>query len=298
MSTRTGRPLTVLRAASSAGSYDPGQEIAPEALIERGLLEALAVSRRVEDRGEVARAVWQRVGDPRANNVAEVQRVALAVAGGVQEALDADHDALVLGGDCTVELGTVAGALRSSESVGLLYLDLDADLTTTVTGDGILDWMGVAHLLAAPDTHPDLVGLGPVSPMLAGPDVILVGVDNVTAPERHLIDTYGVRVEPLARVRADPAALHQRLAAWAQGYDIVLVHVDVDVLSFEDFPIAENTRVRDGLTLSELQALVTDAMALPNARCLTWCEVNPAHAPDRESAMTRLVGLLASALAR
>ena len=57
---------------------------------------------------------------------------------------------LVLGGDCTVELGTVAGAIRSGTTVGLAYIDLDADLNTPETGDGILDWMGVAHLLDVP----------------------------------------------------------------------------------------------------------------------------------------------------
>jgi arginase len=56
--------------------------------------------------------------------------------------------ALVLGGDCTVELGTVAGAFGHGPSIGLVYIDLDTDLNTPEsTADGALDWMGVAHLL-------------------------------------------------------------------------------------------------------------------------------------------------------
>lgn len=36
----------------------------------------------------------------------------------------------MIGGDCTVELGTVAGALRDTTSVGVVYIDLDTDLNT------------------------------------------------------------------------------------------------------------------------------------------------------------------------
>src|SRR5688572_28300729 len=80
---------------------------------------------------------------------------------------------LVLGGDCTVELGTVAGALRGTQSVGVVYIDLDTDLNTPEsTSDGALDWMGVAHLLGIRGSLPELVQLGPRTPMLQ-PDQLL-----------------------------------------------------------------------------------------------------------------------------
>ena len=36
-----------------------------------------------------------------------------------------DEAVLVLGGDCTIELGRVTGALRDEVSVGLVYIDRD-----------------------------------------------------------------------------------------------------------------------------------------------------------------------------
>lgn len=36
--------------------------------------------------------------------------------------------ALVLGGDCAVEIGTVSGLLPNEERIGLLYVDLQPDL--------------------------------------------------------------------------------------------------------------------------------------------------------------------------
>lgn len=51
----------------------------------------------------------------------------------------------MLGGDCTVELGTVAGALRGEDSIGLIYVDLDTDLNPPEASDGALDWT-VLHI--------------------------------------------------------------------------------------------------------------------------------------------------------
>ena len=45
--------------------------------------------------------------------------------------MSADEAVLVLGGDCTIELGTVAGALHEAESVGLVYIDLDCQAAGT-----------------------------------------------------------------------------------------------------------------------------------------------------------------------
>jgi arginase family enzyme len=54
----------------------------------------------------------------------------------------------VVGGDCTITLGVIAGFRRRYPDVGLIYADKDADLRTPETADSIiLDATGVAHLL-------------------------------------------------------------------------------------------------------------------------------------------------------
>ena len=55
---------------------------------------------------------------------------------------------MVLGGDCTVGVGTVAGLQHRVERLGVVYVDRHADLNVPdSTVDGALDWMGVAHML-------------------------------------------------------------------------------------------------------------------------------------------------------
>lgn len=259
-------PLTILGAASSAGAYGPGQELAPRAFRRHGLAAAVrARGRDVVDHGDVVTAMFQPDPDsPRAGNVDAVVRVARSVADGVAPALEAGHDVLVLGGDCTVELGTVAGARRDDSSVGLVYIDLDADLNTPATGDGILDWMGVAHLLGVEGAEPRLAGIGPATPLLEPDGLVLMACDRATEAEQAVIDRLCLRRETSHHVSSDLSGVLERTTAWAQTVDRVLVHVDADVLDFASFPIAENTRRVPGLAIHELAALLRGC-----ARCRT-----------------------------
>ena len=171
----TPRRLDIIGAPTSAGAYAPDQEKAPQAWRAAGLLELLeARGIRVRDRGDVPAFRWRIDPDsPRAMNPDAVAGVASAVAERVAESLSAVAAVLVLGGDCSIEVGTVAGATRGPENVGLVYIDYDTDLNTPASvEDGALDWMGVAHILGMPDTLPNLAGVGSRTPMLA-PDHVL-----------------------------------------------------------------------------------------------------------------------------
>ena len=240
------RRIDIVGAPSSAGAYAPGQEKAPQAwraagLI--GLLEERGIT--VTDRGDVPGFRWR--VDPehmQAMNADAAAGVARAVADEVAQSMADGAAVLVLGGDCTVELGTVAGATRDGANVGLVYIDYDTDINTPASvEDGALDWMGVAHLLAIPDTLPNLCGVGERTPLLRPEQITFFANGSSTEFERRTIDELGITDVPLARVKADPArAARAVVDRWAPRFERLLVHVDVDVLDFLDFPIAEETR--------------------------------------------------------
>ncbi len=261
-------------------------------------LSAAGVS--VEDDGDVPGFRWRPdKANPRAMNANAVLSAARAVADRVAFAF-ADHaKVLVLGGDCTVELGTVAGALREKESVGLVYLDLDTDLNTPEsTRDGALDWMGVAHLLGIAGTLPELVRLGPRQPMLQPEQVLYFAAGNVEPFERELIQRLGVAEVPVADVARDPSRCGETVAnGWARGFDRLLVHLDVDVLDFGDFPLAENTRRNIGLKFDQLMAALRPLLAAPNWSGLTVTEVNPDHGESDGSTLATFARSLADGLA-
>jgi arginase len=294
------RDLTIIGAPSSAGAYAPGQEKAPAAFRSHGLVEALtAHGRRVVDRGDVAGFRWRPdPALPKCANLSAVRAAAKAVAVATSDAIARDHDVLVLGGDCTLELGTVAGAAFDGARVGLIYIDLDVDLNAPDTSDGALDWTGVAHMLDIPGSADELSGLAGRRPMLPPSAVLFFAADNISPPERETLRRLNLECIGLSEVKADPAVAASRALAWAQSFDRLLVHLDVDVLEYLDFPIAENVRRAHGLKFSELSIVLPRLLADPNFRALTITEVNPEHAPDETAAFAALNGLLSMSFGR
>lgn len=249
------KSLAVIGAPSSAGAYAPGQEQAPAVLRSVGLLEHIKNQGiQVADTGDVPGFRWQPdPNHPRAMNAEAVAKVARATADKVADALAEKHNVLVLGGDCTVELGTVAGALRGNDNIGLIYIDLDVDLNTPQsTDEGAFDWMGVAHLLNIQGAASELTSLGPRSPMLRPEQIYLFAYDNVTPFEQHIIDARSIAGTSLEEVAKSPQDTARAANHWAKQFDQLFIHLDVDVLNFVAFPLAENTRHHYGLNFEQL----------------------------------------------
>lgn len=294
--------LTVIGAPTSAGAYAPGQEKAPEAFRRHGLLSALERRGwRVRDKGDVSHFRWRTdPGNPKAMNLGAVREAARAVSWHVARAMADGETVLVLGGDCTIELGVVAGALADDASVGLIYIDGDADLNVPETAEGALDWTGIAHMLDLPGALPELAGLASRQPMLRPCDVLLFGAHEVTAPEAKTIAGNDIQHISLVEIKADPVAAARKAKTWGQRFDRLLVHIDIDVLAFTSFPIAENVRYGargTGLQLEELGKVLDILLAAPNWRALTLAELNPDHAPDETAAFASLIAMLTQALA-
>ncbi len=106
-----GRDVVILGVPSSAGAFAAGQERAPAALREAGLVERLAAGGDVLDLGDLPEFGWR----PDRAAAARPARGASGGDGGarvrdeVAGRLAAGCRVLVLGGDCTVGVGTVAG---------------------------------------------------------------------------------------------------------------------------------------------------------------------------------------------
>ena len=175
--------------------------------------------------------------------------------------------------------------------------DYDTDLNTPASvEDGALDWMGVAHILGMPDTLPNLAEVGSRTPMLAPDHVLFFANGSSTDFERRTIEELAINEVPLDRVKDDPAGAARDVRdGWATRFDRLLVHVDVDVLDFLDFPIAEETRRYPGLRFEQLVAVLRELVAAPNWVALTIGEVNPDHDPDGSS-MRRFSEVLADVL--
>jgi arginase len=296
------RPLGLIGVPTSAGAFAPGQEQAPRALRDAGLVEALLrAGVSVRDHGD--RPAWRWRPDResrRAQNLGTVVEIVQDTARRVSEAVDAGEATLVLGGDCTIGIGTVAGQLEAGERLGLVYFDAHADLNVpSSVPEGALDWMGLAHMLGEDGAAPELVNAGPQAPLLASDQILLFGWDEgqSTPFERAAIERRGISVIPAADVAADPerAALRAR-EALEERCDRLLVHFDVDVIDFTDVPLSENWGRNEGLAYDDAMSALRALLTSPRLAGLTVTELNPDHAESAES-IERFAALLAGSLA-
>lgn len=276
--------LVLLGVASSAGSHHAGQELAPAALRAAGLIDRLtAAGLFVADRGDVVTEVFTvDHANPTRRNFAAVLRTARQVADAVGGVVADGAIPLVVGGDCTITLGVVAGVRRVRPDAGLFYFDGDADLATPEsTSSGVLDAMGIAHLLGLIDN--ELADLGGDRPLLPSERLVLFGVDE-TDPEsfreRVLRDHPDLRWYPDRLVRRDPVG-SARTALERLGTGAgVIVHFDVDAVDSGDLPLANYPHYGTGVSLDAAARALAVATAAPDLTAVVLTEVNPTHDPD------------------
>jgi arginase len=200
------RTVTVIEAPTSAGGYAPGQEGGPGALLEAGLVERLeAAGVAVRRGGQATPFRWRPDPDnPTAANADAVIDRAGQVAALVRAA-SAEDTIVVLGGDCTVGVGTVAGLRHRVERLGLVYVDRHADLNVPAsTVDGALDWMGVAHMLDIDGAIDALAALAGDRPMLRSGQISFLGLGPRTEFEAAVISDRDLPVVDVQSAASEP----------------------------------------------------------------------------------------------
>jgi arginase len=299
--------IGLLGVPSSAAAHWPGQEKAPRALRDVGLPDRLRdAGLDVVDHGDRPVVRWQaHPTERRPHNVSRVLDVLRDTREHVGGIIDARQVPLVIGGDCTVTLAVVGAAVDHDPDVALLYFDGGPDLRTPVDNpSGVMDSMGVAHLLDLPSAAPRVAGCGPRRPLLAPEQIYFFGVavppgDDPEADHEHrLLDSLPSRVLRAAEVTADPVVSARRAAdTLASVAGRFIVHFDVDVLDFYDLPVADVPIHNDGLTLDTAVAALAELVARPDFAGLTVTEFNPDHGEPDGSTTQALATALVTALA-
>lgn len=291
---------------SSAGGHTPGMDLAPAAIRAAGLADELTRRRMaVTDAGDVRG--FRRRPDPDhpdRQNIAEVARVASETADAVAAVLAEGRTPLVVGGDCTVTVGVVAGFHRAGVPAALLYVDGGPDLYTPGgIAYGNVDAMGVAHLLDLPGADPVLAEVDGSTPLLRPEEVVLFGdalPEGEPDIERERVEQLALTRVPAAAVHADrSAAAGAALAAIEAAGERFVIHLDVDVLAHLQMPLANMPNPDAppwGLYIDELVAALGVFTASDRFAGLVLTEVNPGNAPD-PSTLRDYVRMVADAVA-
>ncbi len=293
--TAYGGRVSILGVPTSAGSHNPGQEKAPAAWRAAGLADGLrGAGLDVEDRGDLPAAPFRPVEPVDGlRDLDRVVAVAQAVAGEVAAIRADGRLPLVLGGDCTITLGALAGFGGG----GLVYFDGDADLNSPDRSQSaVADTMGMTHMLGG--GSPRLAGLGSRFPLLRPEQVVLFGFDPAELDTRQWTELVSrhLYAAPAPAVRVDPAGCARAARAYLEDRtDAYLVHLDVDVLHTGLFPLANFPHFA-GLTLEVAGVCLNEFTSGGKFGGLVITEVNPDHDPDGRLLRT-LAQVVAGALA-
>jgi arginase len=297
------RQLAVIGAPSGAGACGVGQEQAPAALRGAGLLEALGgAGFDVSDLGDSPVVPWRPDrARPDAQNLEAVVDVVRRTSTRVANALrERDRTILVLGGDCTVGIGTITGARSALGDLAVVYFDLHSDLNTPVSAtDGALDWMALAHMLALDESEPTLAAAAGRVPVLDPSQVVLFAQSpsHATRFERSEIERLGLTRVALEDVRGDPeGAAHRALDLLATRSDRYVIHLDVDVVDFTDAPLSEHPSRNTGLKLNEMLGALRVLASDPGLVAITLTELNPHNAAADEGLLEGFAASFADAI--
>jgi arginase len=297
------RELALIGTPSGAGACGVGQEQAPMALRAAGLLERLAdAGFEVDDLGDSQVIPWRPDRSrPEAQNLEAVVDVVRTTTTRVAAALDErDRTVLVLGGDCTVGIGTIAGVRATVGDIAVVYFDLHSDLNTPESAtDGALDWMALAHMLALDGSEPRLTAAAGRVPVLRPEQVLLFAQNprHATRFERGKIERLGLARVSMEEVRADPErAAREALDLIASRSDRYAIHLDLDVVDFTDAPLSEHPSRNAGLKLDEMLRALKVFASDPRLVAITLTELNPHNAAADDGLLERFSASFAGAI--
>jgi arginase len=278
----TPRKIRVIGVPLDLGQSRRGVDMGPSAVRVAGLEARLEeLGHVVEDAGNepVAIAEQKDAGDPHAKYLKEITATCTKHAEHVLETLESGKVPLVLGGDHSVAVGTVAGVAefyrRKNQTIGLIWMDAHTDINTPESSpSGIVHGMPLAATMGL--GPPELANIYNFSPKVSPENCVLVGVRDIDAIEKANVRRAGIGVFTMRDIdeRGMRTVMEEALRIAGRGTAGYHVSLDMDWVDPEDAP-GVGTPVRGGATYREAH-LAMEIIA-DHGRLLSFeiVEVNP-----------------------
>jgi len=293
------RSIDIIGVPVDLGAGRRGVDMGPSAIRIADLEPRLEhLGHKVQDVGDLDVMIpeTQKVGEGKLRYKAPILAACTALCEKVQQSLEKNRMPLVLGGDHSIAIGSVAGSstffARQGESLGLIWFDAHGDANTPeTTPSGNIHGMSLAVALGIGD--PDLVHLGGRAPKVAARNTVLIGIRDLDPGERDMLKKSGVTVYTMRDLdeRGMRDVVDEAIRLASDGTSGIHLSFDLDVVDPEDAP-GTGTPVWGGITYREAHL----AMELLNDRAqivaIDLVEVNPVL--DTQN----MTGILAAELAQ
>jgi arginase len=280
------------------GAGRRGVDMGPYAIryagLEHGLLE-MGLSVRDYHNIPVAGPESTNPGNPRAKFDDLIEAACLSLRERVSDITRSGQFPLVLGGDHSIAMGTVAGLLDSWGDVGVLWVDAHGDINTPETSpSGNVHGMPVATILGVSGLGERL---GFASRCVSPKRVVLFGTRTLDAGERRTIRELGVRMFTMSEIdqRGVPACISEAIGL-LDGPGGIHISFDIDAVDPLEAP-GVGTPWPGGLTYREAHLAMELLAATGSVTSMEVVEVNPIA--DHENRTGKLAAeLILSALGR
>lgn len=297
------RRIAVLDAPSNLGlrppteTSVPGCGKAPGALRDKGLLTKL----NARDAGCLTPPRYD-PGDWRPGDgvchAAQVHSYTVRLADRIGAIVDGGEFPLILGGDCSILLGSALAMHRLGSEIegriGLVFIDGHSDFRHPGNAPYVGAAAGEDLALVTGRGQTELAGIEGRRPYFRDTDVVVLGIRE---QDEYRLDLQaaGIAVRPATTLRAEGAA---RTATWAREHlsDCAgfWVHVDVDVLDPAVMP-AVDAPEPGGIALTELELLLGGLVNTSDCLGMELTVFDPDHDPKGRYA-TELVSTVVAGL--
>lgn len=239
----------------------------------------------------------RKVKDPKLRYLDEVLLACKRLSQKVTRVLSDNDFPLILGGDHSIAIGTWAGLAAVGRNEGLIWVDAHGDFNTTQTSpSGNIHGMPLAAILGIGDER--LTNLGGIKPKADPRRSVLVGIRDIDAEERKLINDSGITYYTMRDIdeRGIRKVMEDSLAIAGKNGRKFHLSFDVDVMD-PAFAVGTGTPSPGGLTYREAHLMMEMIADSTQLQCMEFVEVNPLL--DIQNKTGELaVGLIASALGK
>jgi len=274
--------IKILGAPLDLGASRRGVDMGPSALRLAGLNSRLeSLGYQVGDLGNVTVAQQESTptGPQNAKYLTQIARTCEALAGAVYKIVHDNDFPLVLGGDHSVAMGTVAGishALRErNETLGLIWIDAHSDMNTPETSpSGNIHGMPLACCLGrGPRELTEIMDKGP---KVSARNTVLIGLRDVDLSERGPIRESGVAAYTMRDIdeRGLTSVISEAITVASTGTAGFHLSFDMDVIDPDEAP-GVGTPVRGGMTYREAHLAMETICDSSRMVSMEVVEVNP-----------------------
>jgi arginase len=298
------KTCTIIGAPMTYGQPYIGTDFGPTLLRKAGLLQKLsALSWRIDDRPDLDFANLPSSGTAtatvdnspnwgNAKNRWQVSAGAQMLATTVEETLRQGRFPLILGGDHSVGIGSLAGILKAHGETGVLWIDAHADINTpAISESGNMHGMPVGLLMqgVASPGIPAMEWLD-AYPKLKPHQIVYVGLRDVDVEERKIINGLGIVAYTMTEIDRYGIGKVMDMALDHLAGRRLHLSYDIDAIDPVLAP-ATGTAVRGGLTFREAHYVAEAVAATGRLASAEIVELNPTLSNVEGAANTVDLGL-------